>query len=47
MTRFTGSDGLPPLTYRNLADGRHVFKVVAVDQDGVQDPTPARKRFRV
>ncbi|MEW6636195.1 MAG: PD40 domain-containing protein [Actinomycetota bacterium] len=34
-------------TYRGLADGRHVFRVVAVDASGLRDPTPATYRWTV
>ncbi len=36
-----------PRTYRNLAPGRHVFRVVAITPSGTVDPTPAVFRWRV
>ncbi len=36
-----------PRRLRKLADGRHTFKVVAVDAAGNEDETPATLRFRV
>jgi hypothetical protein len=35
-----------PKTYRHLKDGRHTFKVKAIDPGGVADPTPALRRIR-
>jgi Acetyl xylan esterase (AXE1) len=36
-----------PKRYGNVSFGSHVFKVLAVDPDGNQDPSPATHRFRV
>lgn len=36
-----------PASYRHLREGRHVFKVWAVDSQGRTDPTPAKKRFKI
>ena len=36
-----------PRRLRKLSDGRHTFKVVAVDPAGNEDATPATLRFRV
>jgi hypothetical protein len=36
-----------PMDYRVLDAGRHVFKVFAASPQGVDDPTPAKARFRV
>jgi hypothetical protein len=36
-----------PKRYRGLREGRHLFKVWAIDAAGNRDPTPAKKRFRV
>jgi hypothetical protein len=36
-----------PKTYAGLKPGRHVFKVWAVDPAGNQDPTAAKRRFRI
>lgn len=35
-----------PKTYKKLKPGKHVFKVRAV-KDGVADPTPAKRKFKV
>jgi predicted nucleic acid-binding Zn-ribbon protein len=32
-------------TYSNLSHGRHTFSVRAVDDDGLEDPTPAKANF--
>jgi hypothetical protein len=34
------------MAYRHLNDGRHTFRVKAIDAQGVADPTPARRRIR-
>jgi hypothetical protein len=36
-----------PKRYSGLKPGRHTFKVWAIDAAGNQDPTPAKRRFRV
>ena len=36
-----------PKRIRRLADGRHTFKIVAIDAAGNEDATPASLRFRV
>jgi hypothetical protein len=36
-----------PKTYRRLAVGRHRFAVVAIDESGNRDPTPAVRHFRI
>ncbi len=36
-----------PKTYKHLADGKHIFRVRAVDSRGNVDPTPALARFRI
>jgi len=33
--------------YRGLEPGRHVFRVFATSPQGVDDPTPAKARFRI
>jgi hypothetical protein len=35
-----------PTTYRHLKDGRHTFRVKAINADGAADPSPARRRIR-
>ena len=36
-----------PKTYRGLNPGRHRIRVVAKNQQGLSDPSPAMKRFRI
>jgi hypothetical protein len=36
-----------PTTYRHLKDGRHAFRVRAMDAAGVADPTSARRRIYI
>jgi hypothetical protein len=36
-----------PTRYQGLDDGRHNFRVKAVDAAGNEDPKPARERFRI
>jgi hypothetical protein len=36
-----------PGVYRNLAKGRHVFRVKARNSLGATDPSPAKRRFRI
>jgi len=36
-----------PKAYRNLAAGKHTFKVRAIGPTGLVDPTPAKRTFRV
>ena len=36
-----------PRRYRRLKPGRHAFRVRAVAADGVKDPTPAVRKFRI
>ncbi len=36
-----------PKKYKKLKPGKHVFKVFAVDRAGNEDPTPAKRKFRV
>jgi hypothetical protein len=36
-----------PRRYRRLKPGKHVFRVRAVAADGLRDPTPALRRFRI
>jgi hypothetical protein len=36
-----------PQDYRDLEPGRHVFRVFATSPQGVDDPTPAKARFRI
>lgn len=45
--RITFKSCSSPKTYRRLKPGRHTFKVIAVDQTGNPDLTPAVKRFRI
>jgi len=36
-----------PKKYKKLSDGKHKFKVRAVDPSGNVDATPARKKFKI
>ncbi len=36
-----------PKTYTGLSVGRHRFAVVAIDESGTRDPTPAVRHFRI
>jgi hypothetical protein len=36
-----------PRLYRKLKEGRHVFRVFAIDTAGNPDPTPAKRFFKL
>jgi hypothetical protein len=36
-----------PHTFRHVKKGKHTIKVVAIDSQGVADPTPAKVIFRM
>ena len=36
-----------PRVFKNLKEGRHLFKVKAIGPTAVPDPTPAKRSFRV